>query len=266
MQLVGEGRSAQIFAWDEGRVVKLYYQGVDRPSVEREFQATQLAFAAGVPVPHPFALIEHEGRHGIIFERINGSSGVALFRRQPWRLPGMMRRIAQLQAETLKAHVSGLPEVRGELAGTIRRGMQRGLIAEGGHTIIEQLDRLPADDRLCHMDFHPDNVMQTDTGWMIIDWMNARSGAVLADIARSCVIYMVSGPPPGASRGALISIGSRLANIYYRREIRRLVAFTSPELDAWILPVATARLIENIPGEREKLIKIIDRLSAGLKI
>ena len=132
--------------------------------------------------------------------------------------------------------------------------------------IIERLNRLPADDRLCHMDFHPDNVMQTKTGWMIIDWMNARSGAALADIARSCVIYKVSGPPPGAPGGALISIGSRLANIYYRREIRQLITFTPPELDAWILPVATARLIENIPGEREKLIKIIDRLFDGLKL
>ena len=40
----------------------------------------------------------------------------------------MMRRMAQLQVETLKAHVSGLPEVRDGLAGTIRRGMQRGLV------------------------------------------------------------------------------------------------------------------------------------------
>ena len=107
----------------------------------------------------------------------------------------------------------------------IRRSKQFGLDEKLGNQVLERLKHLPADDHLCHMDFHPDNVMRTSNGWMIIDWMNARSGAPLADVARSSVIYQVSGPPPGAPGGFIISFGSRMAASIYNRKIRELMKF-----------------------------------------
>ncbi len=259
-EMIGEGRTAQIFALDDGRVLKLFYDWVDLSSVKREFEATQVAFLAGVPVPKPYEVIEQSGRKGIIYERIMGKSGVALFRQQPWRLNWLVSEIAKLQVQTLAVHAPGLPDMHGHLDRAIRRSNQFGLDEMLLNQILERLKNLPEDDHLCHMDFHPDNVMRTSDGWMIIDWMNARSGSPLADVARSSVIYQVSGPPPGVHGGFIISFGSRMAFSVYNRKIRALMKFTPIVLEAWVLPIAAARLVENIPGEREKLIAMITRL------
>ncbi len=179
---------------------------------------------------------------------------MALFRQQPWRLHWLVSEIAKLQVQTLAVHAPGLPDMHGHLDWAIRRSYQFGLDEKLGNQILERLKSLPADDHMCHMDFHPDNVMRTTNGWMIIDWMNARSGSPLADVARSSVIYQVSGPPPGVPGGLIISFGSRMAASIYNRKIRELMKFIPHELEAWVLPVAAARLVENIAGEREKLI------------
>ncbi len=78
-EMIGEGRTAQIFASDEGRVLKLFYDWVDLSSVKREFEATQVAFFAGVPVPQPYEVIEQNGRKGIIYERIMGTERCGAF-------------------------------------------------------------------------------------------------------------------------------------------------------------------------------------------
>jgi len=259
LELVGEGRTAQIFAWGEGKVLKLFYADAQPDWLEREFRATDVAFRAGIPVPHPYEIIEYEGRQGIVYERIKGVSGVTLFRRKPWLLVPLVRQVARLQAQTLQAAAPDLPPVRYALRSTIQRAVQGGFPQPEANQILARLDALPDGDRLCHMDFHPDNVMQTSRGWVIIDWMNALSGPALADVARSSVILKVSGPPPGAPGGLMLTLGSRLAYFVYSREIRAQLRFEERDLQAWMLPVAAARLVENIPGERPRLIAILQR-------
>ena len=39
------------------------------------------------------------------------------------------------------------------------------------------------DDRLCHGDFHPENVLQTNGEWRLVRWREAFAGDPLADIA-----------------------------------------------------------------------------------
>ena len=40
--------------------------------------------------------------------------------------------------------------------------------------------------------------------------------------------------------------------------------YTHKDLNAWLLPVAAARLSEEIPHEKEDLIKWVNRLAKGL--
>jgi Ser/Thr protein kinase RdoA (MazF antagonist) len=47
--------------------------------------------------------------------------------------------------------------------------------------IRERLDELPDEERVCHGDFHPDNVLLGEGGPVIIDWGPASAGHPLAD-------------------------------------------------------------------------------------
>lgn len=53
------------------------------------------------------------------------------------------------------------------------------------------------DERLLHRDLHPDNVLLSGRGPVVIDWTNARAGDPALDIAMTWVINATSGGLPG---------------------------------------------------------------------
>ena len=198
--MIGEGRTAEIIAWGDGKVLKLYKDWTDPSWAEREYASSVMAYEGGAPVPRPYELIQHDGRSGIVFERVEGRTALTLIRTQPWRLVEITRVMAKMQAVYLKAPGTGLPSNKGGLEWGIRRVIEGGLGEERGERILAALAALPDGDRLCHMDFHPDNVMLTKRGWVIIDWMNTRCGPPLSDVARTSLIFRVGEPPKVYSR------------------------------------------------------------------
>jgi aminoglycoside phosphotransferase (APT) family kinase protein len=126
--------------------------------------------------------------------------------------------------------------------------------------VLAALSKLPGGDALCHGDFHPGNVLLADSGPSIIDWFDAVSGDPAADIARTLLLLQYSRAP---SDGALESVRSELTALYLH-EYRRLREVSSDALQAWALPVATARLAEPIAGqERTTLLRLIEGMLAS---
>jgi Phosphotransferase enzyme family len=95
----------------------------------------------------------------LVLERIEGPTMLAELRNKPWRFPEHAR----------------------SLAGLHRR-----------------LHEIPFDgERLLHMDFHPDNVLLSPRGPVVIDWTNARAGKPQLDVAMTWVICATSGGVAG---------------------------------------------------------------------
>jgi len=57
-----------------------------------------------------------------------------------------------------------------------------------------KLQSFPRGKALCHGDFNPTNVIITPKGdWRVIDWSHVRLGDPLADVARSYLLFWLSG-------------------------------------------------------------------------
>lgn len=58
---------------------------------------------------------------------------------------------------------------------------------------MHRLHTVPApsgkDTCVVHLDLHPDNVMMTSRGPVVIDWRDAREGKADLDLATTCVIF-----------------------------------------------------------------------------
>ena len=125
---------------------------------------------------------------------------------------------------------------------------------------LAALQKLPDGDRLCHGDFHPDNVMMSPAGAVIIDWIDATSGNPLADLARSQLLLGKGALPPGVMLGWLIQlIRGRYLRLYLER-YSQLNPIDQAQLEAWFPVIAAARLSEDIPGEEARLIRIASQL------
>jgi Ser/Thr protein kinase RdoA (MazF antagonist) len=154
---------------------------------------------------------------------------------------------------------AGFASVRSSLEATITHTESLPTQLKGD--VLNLLSRLPDGTALCHFDFHPDQVLFTPRGPVILDWMSALQGDPMADVARTLVIINF-GQAAHLSRFIqnLINIfrGS-LGRLYLGHYLALQPQLTRGQVEAWMIPVAAARLAENIPGERQAILAFITR-------
>lgn len=257
---VGEGRTAEVYEYGEGAVLKLFREDIPYGDVDREYEVSKYVYEQGIRTPRPMELTIVEGRKGIAFQQIHGRSLLKLISEKPWRIGQYTGTLAELHY-SLHQSVGAAEFVRQ------KDMLKRNIIAapmltmEEKSAILDKLDKLPEGNRLCHGDYHPDNVLVDDRAW-IIDWMNGITGDPAGDVARSMVLYSMGSMPPGSSLVSKLVIGfvrQRLTKGYIREYLRRSgMAYST--INAWVLPVAAARLTEGIPlSEKQNLVREIRR-------
>ena len=74
---IAEGRTAEVYSWGDGWVLKLFHTWVSEESVQYEARVNRAVHAAGLAVPTVGEVIEVEGRDGCVA----GVTGAAAERR-----------------------------------------------------------------------------------------------------------------------------------------------------------------------------------------
>lgn len=118
---------------------------------------------------------------------------------------------------------------------------------------------LPRGMALCHFDYHPDQVLLTAAGPVIIDWMTAFCGPAEADVARTALLLKHGALPhmPWLVRQIVGLIRKRILRVYLTEIQTHAPGITADRINAWLVPIAAARLAENIPEERELLLRLV---------
>jgi aminoglycoside phosphotransferase (APT) family kinase protein len=257
---IAVGRTAEVFAWQPGTILKLYHAWCPPEWIENEILVSRAVRQGGVPAPAPGDIVEVDGRRGLVFERVDGLSMLADMNRHPLHLLRNARRLAELQAQIHRLTIPRLPPYRHELERTV--GLSPHVPEAIRARALAALEALPDAAAVCHGDFHPGNVLLTPNGPIVIDWMTARAGSPWADVARTCLLLTIGGRNAGAMLSPALKLG---LGLYYRRYLARYCALVGDSgglLDGWLPVMAAARLDENIPGEREELIEIVSALPA----
>jgi aminoglycoside phosphotransferase (APT) family kinase protein len=255
--LIARGRTAEVYAWRDGQILKLFYTWCPPHWAQHEIKIGRAMAGMVVPAPKLVDTLEIDGRQGIIYERVDGPTMLRVANTKPWLVVRLARQLAELHARIHQQRGDGLPPLRASLRDTIR-GVEA-LPPDLKAGVLALLDRLPDDDALCHFDFHPDQVILTARGPVIIDWMTAFQGHPLADVARTAVILMVGqAPQAGRATRTLINLWRGLfGRTYLSRYLRLHPGVTREDVRTWMIPVAAGRLKEQIPGEKEPLLRFI---------
>jgi aminoglycoside phosphotransferase (APT) family kinase protein len=254
---LASGRVAEVYEWGEGRVLKLWRRGGGQDA-EREAGIARAAHDGGVFTPAVFELVEVAGRAGIVFERADGPTMVRALLDRPWRLFQLARQLAELQAGLHRcAAPPGLRTVHQRLERAIRRAA--GLDEPHKEAAIRLLNALPAGGRLCHGDLHPDNVLMSARGPVIVDWADGAIGPPLADVARTAYLLRSSTLPASMPllRRLFITLIRELVYRTYLRHYASQHPIDRLQLAAWAVPVAAARLSEGIEEETAACVAIV---------
>lgn len=258
LQLIGKGRLAEVFAWGDTQILKLFVAGRDAAAIEAEARVSQIVHEAGVVTPGTHGVVEVEGRHGIVYDRALGISMLGLLSAKPWRLFAFGRMLAELHVSVHQCRADDLPSQREQLERLIARA---DLPAAQRDLALARLRELPEGTAVCHGDFHPDNVLINGDAATIIDWTTACAGNPVADFALTTLILQLGAPHPSSSLWTRIAIRVGRALFYrsYANRYRRLRHLSPQDVQPWMLPIAVARLGYDITAERDQLVAFINQ-------
>jgi aminoglycoside phosphotransferase (APT) family kinase protein len=158
--LIAAGRASEILDIGDGRVLRRFKSG---GNAAREALVMRHARLHGYPVPEVYD-IEADS---LALERVDGPTMLEALFADMSSLDEQARVLAELH-EAL--HAIDAPE---------------GLAAHG------------EGDRLLHLDLHPENVILSPLGPVVIDWANSRRGHAALDVALTWVICATSGGQVG---------------------------------------------------------------------
>ncbi|SEE45656.1 phosphotransferase [Jiangella alba] len=152
LALVGAGRTADVYAIDGGRVLRRYRDGASAAS---EAAVMTHVRAHGFPAPAvheatgPDLVLDHLAGPTLLQALLDGERTAA----------GAATILAGLHHRLHAVPPSGHPRPAGPAAGTV-----------------------------VHLDLHPDNVVLTPDGPVLIDWRNATDGPADLDVVYSALI------------------------------------------------------------------------------
>jgi hypothetical protein len=134
--------------------------------------------------------------------------------------------------------------------------------------LIDRLQRVPLPDHdlpavveggdvLVHLDLHPDNVVLTADGPVVIDWSNAAVGAAGLDAANTWLTLAAGRPDGSIVTRAFVALGRRLFVRFFVSAIDRRAAVA-------LLPTALQFRLRDpnlSDGERAAMRDLVDRVS-----
>ena len=256
-KIISQGNTAEIFEYDDGRVVKLYRSGLVDALCQHEYTVGCKVYAKTKMCPQVFEIVRIDGRSGIVFEKIDGPTMLKRIYKNIWLLKSESRKMGQYHI-AVHQEIDGLTSVKDKLTTDIQA--VEALTKKEKAILIDYLTTLPDGNALCHFDFHPDNIMYKYGSPVIIDWMTACSGDALSDVARTGIILKYAVVPRVPSLVAkVISLFQNKVYEYYLKEYLRLSNCKIENVKRWELPIMAARLREWVSDEEKAVLLTLVR-------
>jgi uncharacterized protein (TIGR02172 family) len=265
-KLIGAGRTSGVYEYGDDCILKLFTDEIKLDAVKKEYDFSKFAYENNLPTLEPKEIMYEKNRIGILYEKINGEPLLKIVMGNVLRIKKILSKMVELQYK-----INSIEYHNG--AYTFKKYLKRAIeentfLTEGEKNNLKvYINKLPDGNRVCHGDFHPENILCSNGKYYIIDWMTGMRGTPAADVARTGMI-LKNAEIPGETmwfiRIVLRIVQSKMAKMYVR-EYCRISGIKKGELDVWKLPLYIARLNEkNSKKEEERLMKIIKKLETKM--
>lgn len=238
---IATGNTAKIY-FLQNMAVKIFNETL--PITESTYEANKqkFAYSCGLPVPKVIDVTEIDGKQAIIMEYIKGNTLGSMLIQNMQKAEYYMEIFIDIQQ---KIHMV-VPHSLEPMSQRLRIKIESAPILDQRqkHTLIKRMEFLKYEERLCHGDFHPFNLIMSGEKATIIDWVDASAGDIRADIYRTYLLYS--------------QFSIELAEMYLQLYCKKS-GLSKEEFFEWAPIIAGARLSENISTEySQRLIEIIN--------
>jgi thiamine kinase-like enzyme len=243
---IARARNAEIYSWGTDLVLKLFYDFIPVEKVDGEFSKTLIIREKTQICPEIHDRVSLEEGEGIVYENIQGKSITYNLLNNPIRVREYAAIMAQTHRSIHKITVDELPKVTDEIDQKI--GSSTMLEDEQKLKLSKILKYVSGDDKLCHMNFHPDSIFVGDKGQKVIDWMDSGKGNPLLDVAKTVILLRFSSSPfHNALFRGVVKLSREILIKEYLDEYFQDKGYCEDEFKKCMLLVAAARINEKLP-------------------
>ncbi|MCW7494278.1 phosphotransferase [Leptospira sp. 2 VSF19] len=260
------GRSADLFALPENRILKLFFPEANESEIDLEVENTIEANRMGASRMRCYGKAKVGERLGIIFDRLNGISLTKLPDKNPLELFRIAGKLAKLHYGIHQINSEKFKDIKEILNHCLDSNPLSFLSLSEKEKAKSYIAALPKGSSILHLDFHPENVIVEGKDEIIIDWMTAAKGNSAADVAFTYLLFTDGELWPGTPKLKIIfyTIIRKFILSGYLKVYKSLSGMSDVQIAAWRLPALILRLgLWNIESERESLKTQITRLVAN---
>lgn len=209
-KLLGVGNIANVYEWEEDKVIKLFHRGYPDGAINMEYSNAIAIKDLEFLKPRAYDLISYNDRKGIIYDRIRGESLIDWTIRTG-NMPLCAQYMSKLHKEIIQNEIQNVPYYKDFL----RHHIPSSLSSDKLNELLQSIDNLADGNTLCHGDFHPGNILMSEGRIYVIDFMNVCYGNYLYDVARTVFLIEYTPIPPRApNRDMIIQFKKALTDLY----------------------------------------------------
>ncbi|MBE7098971.1 aminoglycoside phosphotransferase family protein [Bacillus cereus] len=188
---IAKGNTAAIYLYDS-KVVKLFKEYLPDTESINEAKKQKYAYSCGLSVPNVFEVTKIQNRQAIIMEYVKGDSIGDLLLNNPNESEHYINICVneQKKIHAIRVNTDEM-EAMGERLERQIKSVHK-LDEKQKESILNKLHSIKFEPRLCHGDFHPFNLILSEKNVRIIDWVDACSGDIRAEVFRTYLLYAQS--------------------------------------------------------------------------
>ena len=235
-------RSNKIIYRDGDSCVKLFAENFSKQDVLNEALNQARVETPGLNIPGIRAVTVIDGKWAIASDLIEGETLAQLMANDPDNKHSYIDLLVDIQMDIHKhscAHLNRLKEKMSRKIGA----------ADLDHTtryeLLSRLEAMPKHLKLCHGDICPSNIIISKDGTpYIIDWAHATQGNASADVARTYLVFCLSGDKEAAD--------------YYLNRFCEKSGTDKRYVQSWMPIVAASQSVKGKAEERDLLMSWIN--------
>ena len=223
---------------DGGKCIKVFNSDYSKADILNEALNQARIEETGLNIPKILAVETTDGKWSIVSEYIEGETLASLMEKNPDKEDEYLELFVDLQMEVHSKKAPLLNKLKDKMK---RKISEADLDATTRYELHSRLEGMPKHDKVCHGDFNPSNIIIKKDGTpYIIDWSHATQGNASADVARTYLLFVLSGKE---------DIAKKYMNLFCKKSDT-----ARQYIEKWLPIVAASQSVKGKKEEREILL------------
>lgn len=223
---------------DGDKCIKVFSSDYSKADILNEALNQARIEETGLNIPKILAVETTDGKWSIVSEYIEGETLASLMEKNPDKEDEYLELFVDLQMEVHSKKAPLLNKLKDKMK---RKISEADLDATTRYELHTRLEGMPKHDKVCHGDFNPSNIIIKKDGTpYIIDWSHATQGNASADVARTYLLFVLSGKE---------DIAKKYMNLFCKKSDT-----ARQYIEKWLPIVAASQSVKGKKEEREILL------------